>query len=58
MVAAFEKPQAFIFEESKREGFVGKTGGAVHLSNRGSGHKRSIGKITQLMKRVCDPFIS
>ncbi|KAJ6346921.1 hypothetical protein OIU76_003582 [Salix suchowensis] len=37
----FEKPQAFIFEESNREGFVGKTGGAVQLSNHGSGHKNS-----------------
>ncbi|KAJ6346920.1 hypothetical protein OIU76_003581 [Salix suchowensis] len=37
----FEKPQAFIFEESKREGSVGKTGGAVQLSNHGSGHKNS-----------------
>ncbi|KAG5249761.1 pleiotropic drug resistance protein [Salix suchowensis] len=37
----FEKPQAFIFEESKREGSVGKTGGAVQLSNHGSGHKHS-----------------
>ncbi|KAJ6414631.1 hypothetical protein OIU84_003599 [Salix udensis] len=37
----FEKPQAFILEESKREGSVGKTGGAVQLSNHGSGHKNS-----------------
>ncbi|KAI5595772.1 hypothetical protein BDE02_03G162500 [Populus trichocarpa] len=36
---AFEKPQAFIFEESEREGSVGKTGGAVQLSNHGSSHK-------------------
>uniref|UniRef100_A0A2K2B8V3 ABC transporter domain-containing protein n=2 Tax=Populus trichocarpa TaxID=3694 RepID=A0A2K2B8V3_POPTR len=36
---AFEKPQAFIFEESEREGSVGKTGGAVQLSNHRSSHK-------------------
>jgi hypothetical protein len=52
MLAAFEKPQAFIFEESEREGSVGKTGGAVQLSNHGSSHKNKTGKRTQLMKRV------
>ncbi|KAL9349476.1 hypothetical protein Peur_056731 [Populus x canadensis] len=36
---SFEKPQAFIFEESEREGSVGKTGGAVQLSDHGSSLK-------------------
>ncbi|XP_034922164.1 pleiotropic drug resistance protein 1-like [Populus alba] len=36
---SFDKPQAFIFEESEREGSVGKTGGAVQLSNHGSSQK-------------------
>jgi hypothetical protein len=55
MLAAFEKPQAFIFEESEREGSVGKTGGAVQLSNHRSSHKNKTGKRTHLMKRVYGP---
>ncbi|XP_061982096.1 pleiotropic drug resistance protein 1-like isoform X4 [Populus nigra] len=52
---AFEKPQAFIFEESEREGSVGKTGGAVQLSNHGNEINRnsfaSIGEASDNRKR-------
>jgi hypothetical protein len=58
VVAAFDKPQAFISEEPESDESGRKTERAIQLSNHGSIHGTNTGKRTPSMKCVFPPFLN